>query len=192
MNPAESLRQTAERPGRVHADARHMAVITRSTIQEGTWRVDGSRSTVGFSVRHFGVATVAGRFGSFAGRLEAGEGELRVEGTVDVASVDTHNAIRDARLRAEFFDAALHPAITLRASGRERLDGEVTIRGVTRPVALVVRAREKADGTVRVWASGTIRRSDFGLDWEALRDARRLLVADEVKLMADAVLTRDG
>jgi polyisoprenoid-binding protein YceI len=162
-------------------------------VEPGVWRVDRSRSTVGFRVRHFGVATVRGQFESFACRLEAGDGAFRVEGRVDAASVQTGNAIRDRRLRSEFFDTKSHPTISLLASADERdrrLLGELTIRGVSQPVDLVLRADAGRDGTVRLRADGKIRRSDFGLEWEALREAGSLLVADEVRLLADVVLTR--
>jgi polyisoprenoid-binding protein YceI len=159
----------------------------------GVWRTDGSRSTVGFRVRHFGVATVRGEFESFACRLEIRDGELRVEGHVDVASVQTGNAIRDRRLRSEFFDTTSHPAISLVASadeGGHRIFGDLTIRGVSRPVELTLTVGTEQPGSVRLRAEGKIRRSDFGLEWEALREAGRLLVADEVRLLADVVMTR--
>ena len=147
---------------------------------------------VGFVIRHFGVATVIGRFESFEGRLEACDGELRVEGHVHPASVVTGNGIRDARLRSEFFDAERYPECVLRAGGseRDRLLGELTIRGVTRPVELWVAVGPEGDDSCVLRVEGSIRRSDFGLDWDALRNARRLLVADEVRMSADIVLTR--
>jgi polyisoprenoid-binding protein YceI len=163
------------------------------TVAPGVWCADRSRSTVGFRVRHFGVAVVRGRFESFTCRLDASDGGFRVEGHVDVASIRTANAIRDRRLRSEFFDTQSYPAITLLANADEdarRLFGELTIRGERRPVELVVTVDAEQDGAVRLRADGRIRRSDFGLEWEALRDAGRLLVADEVRLLADVVFTR--
>jgi polyisoprenoid-binding protein YceI len=169
-----------------------MSLETAVLLDHGLWRVDGPRSAIEFRVRHFGVATLRGRFESFAGHIDAGEGGLLVNGHVDVGSVETGNAIRDARLRSEFFDAELHPAIWLRAhdaDGGSRLCGELTIRGLTRLVELEMTLESLDDGAVRVRAETKIRRSDFGLEWEALRDAGRVLVADEVRLVADVVLT---
>lgn len=169
-----------------------MSISTEGVLGEGLWRIDRLLSTVGFDVRHFGVATVHGRFESFAGRLEARDGELHVEGQVDVASVVTGNSIRDARLRSEFFDAERHPSSSLRASCRApggRLVGELTIRGVTRPVELTMTVGPGSAGPVSVHVEGSIRRSEFGLDWGALREADRLLVADGVRITADVVLT---
>ncbi len=160
-------------------------------IENGAWRIDAERSRVTFRVRHFGVATVRGEFGSFAGRLEADGDRLSVRGEVDAASVQTGNGIRDTRLRSEFFDAEHHPEIVLHADTAAHgrlLRGELTIRGVTRPVDFVVTV-EPGDAP-RLRAETTIRRSAFGLEWDALRDAGRVLVADEVRLRADVVLTR--
>ena len=168
-----------------------MATKYAHAVEPGLWRVDRSRSTVGFRVRHFGVAAVRGQFDSFACRVLAGDGELRVEGRVDVASVQTGNAIRDRRLRSEFFDTESHPAISLLANADAhggRVLGELTIRGVSRPVELELTVDADQDEVMRLRAGGTIRRSDFGLEWEALREAGRLLVADEVRLLADVVL----
>ena len=167
-----------------------MPTKTHAVVEPGVWRIDRTRSTLAFRVRHFGVATVHGHFQSFDGRIESGEDGLHVEGRVDVISVESGNAIRDERLRTEFFDAAAHPAITLRARGAERLRGELEIRGVSRPVELALTVETLDDGSPRLRAVTTLRRSDFGLEWDALRQAGRLLVSDEVWLAADVVLTR--
>ena len=167
-----------------------MPTRIETIVEPGVWRIDRSRSTVAFRVRHFGVATVCGHFQSFDGRIEAGADGLRVEGRVDVASVDSGHPVRDERLRAEFFDAARHPAITLRASGVELLRGTLTIHGVSRPVELALTVEALEDGSPRLRAEATLQRSDFGLEWDALRQAGRLLVSDEVRLVADVVLRR--
>jgi polyisoprenoid-binding protein YceI len=170
-----------------------MRTKTTNHVEQGVWRLDRSRSTIAFRVRHFGVATVRGHFGSFACRLDADDAGMRIEGHVDVASVDTGNAVRDARLRSEFFDAEGHPAIWLRAGAAEAdgsVKGELTIGGVTRPIELALTIDSGDDGTVRLRGTGRIRRSDFGLEWDALRQAGRLLVSDDVRLVASVVLTR--
>jgi polyisoprenoid-binding protein YceI len=162
-------------------------------VETGVWRADRSRSTVGFRVRHFGVATVRGYFQSFACRLEAGDSRFRIDGHVDAASVQTGNHIRDRRLRSEFFDTESYPSISLQARGNRadrRLLGELSIRGVSRTVELGLTVEADQDGALCLRAEGKIRRSDFGLEWEALREAGQLLVADEVHLLADVVLTR--
>jgi polyisoprenoid-binding protein YceI len=162
-----------------------------TVVEPGTWRSDRARSEIGFRVRHFGVATVRGSFQSFDCRLEARDGALRLAGHADVVSVESGNEIRDARLRSEFFDAEHHPRISLCARlERRRAIGELTIRGVTRPVELALQTEALDAATLRLRADGRIRRSDFGLEWAALSQAGRLLVADEVRLLADVVVTR--
>ena len=148
--------------------------------------LDHTRSTVGFLIRHLGVATVRGTFSSFAADVESGS----VRGEVGVASVDTGDPIRDRRLRTEFFGADDFPSIAFEGltEGASRIDGSLTIRGATRPLSLTVRSERLDDGAVRLRASGRLRRSDFGLDWDALRKAGRLLVADNVRVFADVVL----
>ena len=105
-----------------------MNAETANALEHGVWRVDRAGSSVVFRIRHFGVATVCGRFESFACQLEADQGGVHVEGHADVASLDTRNGTRDRRLRSEFFDAEHYPAISLRATGAEddrRLLGEL-------------------------------------------------------------------
>ena len=176
-----------------------MSSRTDSPLERGAWRVDNTRSTVGFLIRHLGVATLRGRFSSFGGRIDVTEGGLRAAAVVHVASVDTGNLIRDQRLRSEFFEAERFPAmafgvdraIPMRTGGWV-LRGDITIRGVTRPVELRATVEPLDDETVRVRADGKILRTEFGLDWEALRKSGHTLVADRVRLTADAVLTRSA
>jgi polyisoprenoid-binding protein YceI len=174
-----------------------MSPETLTLLEPGDWRIDRSRSSVGFLIRHLGVATVRGRFSSFGGRIDVTAAGVHADAAVDVASVDTGDAVRDGRLRTEFFDAEHFPAMAFRAEravpargGEWLLRGDLTIRGVTRPVELHATAEALDDATVRVRADAKIRRTEFGLDWGALRKGGRLLVADRVRLLADAVLSR--
>lgn len=155
--------------------------------------IDRTRSSVGFLIRHMGVATVRGTFSTFDADVEEGAAGLRVHGEVDAASIDTGEPIRDGRLRDEFFDAPEFPVIAFEgvASAESGVSGFLTIRGVTRPIQLDLSAQPLEDGAVHLRAEGRIRRSEFGLDWEALRQAGRLLVADHVRLFADVVVRPD-
>jgi len=176
-----------------------MITSTRGLFTRRTWNVDPSRSRVGFAIRHLGVATVRGRFHSFAGRIaDTGDG-LRIDGDVHAASIDTGDGIRDGRLRAELFDVERFPTIELgarcpapAAAEEGLLAGTLAIRDVLRPVVLRATAEPLDDDTVRVVLEGDISRSEFGLDWSALRRAGRLFVGDRVRLHADVVLTRDS
>lgn len=147
--------------------------------------LDPTQSTIAFDIRHMGVATVHGQFTSFSGGVSPDGARL----VVDVASLDTGDPIRDRRLRTEFFAADQFPAIEFHADGLDgAAHGTLTIRGVTRPVAFHLVYEPVDDTRVRIRAEGQIRRSDFGLDWDALRTAGRLIVADHVRLHADVVL----
>jgi polyisoprenoid-binding protein YceI len=174
-----------------------MPLHTEIPLLHGAWRIDRSRSTVGFLIRHLGVATVRGSFASFDGRIDDADGHLRIAGRVDVASVDTGDEIRDRRLREEFFAADRFPAMSFDAVtaipalvGSWRVEGELTIRDSTRPFALTVTAETLDDSTLRLLADGRLTRSEFGLEWDALKQAGRLLVADHVRVYADVVLER--
>ena len=174
-----------------------MPLQTATPLLHGSWRIDRVRSSVEFLIRHLGVATVRGTFSSFDGHIADDGGDLRVAGRVDVASVDTGDEIRDCRLREEFFDAEHFPTMSFEAvtampvlDGTWRLDGTLTIRGTTRPFSLTVRPEVLDDSSVRLRAEGRLTRSEFGLEWDALRQAGRLLVGDHVRVIADVVIDR--
>ncbi|QKW38001.1 YceI family protein [Actinomadura sp. NAK00032] len=111
----------------------------------GTWAIDPLHSGVGFTIRHLMVSKVRGRFGTFAGTIVTGDDPLgsSVTATIDLSSVDTGNATRDEHVRsADFLDTAKYPEMTYRSTGVRRdgdgfvLDGELTLRGLTRQVPL--------------------------------------------------------
>src|SRR5437763_9019008 len=114
------------------------------TIPTGTYSIDPKHSNVGFEVRHMGIATVRGAFRSFEGTLESSGDKPVLKGSVEVSSIDTGDEQRDAHLGApDFFDAASHPQITFTSSaltpiadGQVRLSGDITIKGVTKPIEL--------------------------------------------------------
>ncbi|MFG1852184.1 YceI family protein [Actinomadura geliboluensis] len=111
----------------------------------GIWAIDPLHSGVGFTIRHLMVSKVRGRFGTFEGTIVTGDDPLdsSVTATIDLSSVDTGNATRDEHVRsADFLDVAKYPAMTYRSTGVRRdgdgfvLDGELTLRGLTRQVPL--------------------------------------------------------
>src|ERR1700722_5893267 len=117
-----------------------MSAVTPEAVT-GTYNVDPTHSNVGFEVRHMGIATVRGSFRTFEGQLDA-TGEAPVlEGNVAVESIDTGEENRDGHLKApDFFDTAQYPHITFHSTGTEptadgqiRLEGEITIKGVSKP-----------------------------------------------------------
>jgi polyisoprenoid-binding protein YceI len=161
-------------------------------LPPGRWVVDPDASSVGFRVRHFRFATVEGHFTRFAGTVGARE----ASGSVEVASIDTGDSVRDERLRsADFLDAARFPRIVWEAAGAVThvLGGRLMIREVSRPVIFEVEPAGAAAGTPRLRARAALSRKAFGLDWAGLREAGRLLVSDRVELLLDlAVVPASG
>ena len=112
---------------------------TNTNLTTGTWAVDPAHSGVGFTVRHLGMSKVRGRFNDFDGTVEIADDltTSSVEVAVQLASVDTNNADRDGHLQvADFFDVESHPQMTFRSTEvtEEALVGEITIKGITRPI----------------------------------------------------------
>lgn len=163
-----------------------------------SWSIDPVHSHVGFSVRHMMVTTVRGQFRTYSGtvRLDPADFSRSVfEGEIDVASIDTGVADRDAHLRNnDFFDAPSHPKITFKSSRIEKkgdteyvVHGDITIRGVTKPIALDVEflgtSKNPYGKTVAgLSAQGTLNRKDFGVNFNALLETGGVAVGEKVKL----------
>src|SRR5258706_10021119 len=125
-----------------------MTVTIETTIPgyvAGTWTIAPVHSEVGFSVRHMMVSKVRGKFNVFSGDIVTGENPLasQVSATIDLSSIDTGNADRDNHIRsADFFEVDKHKTMTFRSTGVRQdgedhvLDGELTLRTVTKPVSL--------------------------------------------------------
>lgn len=170
-----------------------------SALTPGTWNVDASHSTVGFSVRHLMVAKVRGRFTDFSGTITVGDDPLtsKVEAVVKTASVDTHDDGRDGHLRgADFFDVEQFPDMTLVSTGIEAdgddfvLHTQLTIKGVTRPVDFELEFDGVATdpwGNVKAGfsAEAEINRKDWGLEWNVALETGGVLVGEKVKLTLD-------
>lgn len=170
------------------------------------WQLDPSHSSVAFSVRHMMVSNVRGEFTKFS--LEATtEGDkpetVRVDATIEAASIDTRNADRDRHLRsADFLDVEKHPTIRFTstrvealAGGKLKVYGNLTIKGVTRPVVLEAEASPVVKdpwGNLRVGvhATTTINRKDFGVSWHKVLDTGEVVVGDEVRVILDVELVR--
>jgi polyisoprenoid-binding protein YceI len=165
------------------------------------WVIDNVHSHVGFSVKHMMVTTVRGQFRQYRGTLRLDPKDFTrstFEGAIDVASIDTGNADRDTHLRTnDFFDAPNHPTITFKSSriepkgeGEYTVHGDLTIRGVTKPIALDVEfggtGKNPYGKTVAgVSARGTINRKDFGVHFNALLETGGVAVGEKVKLEVD-------
>jgi polyisoprenoid-binding protein YceI len=173
-----------------------MSATTLSRIPSGTYSVDPTHSNVGFEVRHMGIATVRGTFKKFTGTVDATGDAPRLEGAVEVASIDTGEENRDGHLQApDFFDAQQYPQITFHSTttdatpdGAIKLNGEITIKGITKPIELTGAVAENGQdpwGNERIGfeVEGAIDRRDFDLKWNQTLPNGNLLVANEVKLV---------
>src|ERR1700759_1836388 len=173
-----------------------MSATTLSQIPSAVYNVDPSHSSVGFEVKHMGIATVRGRFGAFEGKIDATGDSPVLKGTVDVATIDTGDANRDGHLKGpEFFDADQQPKISFNspaaevgAAGEIPPKGEITIKGIRKPIELTGEIAENGQdpwGNERIGLerSSTIDRRDFDLKWNQTLPNGNLLVANEVKLL---------
>jgi polyisoprenoid-binding protein YceI len=174
----------------------HLAPVTVPGLTAGTWAIDPSHSTVGFSVRHLMVSKVKGTFTEFEGSFEIGEDVLdsSVTATVSMASIDTRDATRDAHLRShDFFETDSYPTMTFRSTAVRPdgddfiVDGDLTLHGVTRPVSLALEFNgvtpDPFGGTRAGFSAHTeINRRDFGVDITMPLDGGGVVVGDKVKV----------
>ena len=172
-------------------------------VSSGSWSVDPAHSTIEFRVKHMVIQTVKGRFRDFDGAIVAGD-EPTISGSIRVASLETLHEDRDTHLRsADFFDVENHPEISFEARGMRfngddaafALPGELTIKGVTRPITLDGELQGTGiapDGSERIALalSGQLDRSDYGLSWNRLLETGNVLVGDTVELFLDVAAVR--
>jgi len=170
----------------------------------GTWDIDASHSTVGFSVRHMMVSKVRGYFTRFSGEVvtAADPAQSTVNATIDMDSIDTRQEQRDAHIRsADFFDVGNHTVMTFRST-EVRTDGadwtvvgDLTIKGVTRSVELALELNgfgpDAYGGTRAGFSARTeISRKEFGVDIDMPMDGGGVVVGDKIsiELEIEAVL----
>jgi polyisoprenoid-binding protein YceI len=159
------------------------------------WAIDLTHSRITFAVKHLGISTVRGTFDTFSGTIDETDGVISgADVTIDVASLNTGTAQRDDHLRsADFFDVATYPTATFRLLSATRTgenltaQGELTIRGVTKPVTLTGEIGGPAKdpwGNTKVSAtlSTTLPRKEWGLTWNAVLESGGVLVSEDVKL----------
>jgi polyisoprenoid-binding protein YceI len=163
----------------------------------GTFDIDVSHTRVGFAVRHMAVSKVRGEFKDFSGTLELAEDPTasKISVTVQAASVDTHDENRDNHLRTnDFFDVENHPtwsftstAIHPVSDSQWKVDGDLTIRGVTKQVTLDATLEgvvQDPYGMHRVGFSATtsIVRDDFGVSFNAALETGGVVVGKKVDI----------
>lgn len=170
------------------------------------WKVDPTHSEIQFKVKHLMITTVTGYFKKFDLLVETPGGEFenpgKIEFTADIDSIDTNNEQRDTHLKsADFFNRDEYAQLKFVGTEYEvkgdegHLLGDLTIRGVTRPVKLKVEyggtvvdpyGQTKAGFTV----SGKISRKEFGLTWNAVTEAGSVVVSDDIKIHAEVQLVK--
>ncbi|MFC4618677.1 YceI family protein [Camelliibacillus cellulosilyticus] len=171
------------------------------------WTVDTAHSSIEFSVKHMMIARVKGAFNQFEATVEADPADLtsaNIHFTVDVASIDTRNEGRDTHLKsADFFDVDKYPQMTFQSTNivqksEDEYDvtGDLTLHGVTHPETFHVTfegqvkdpsGNEKAGFT----GTGQIKRSDYGLTWNAALETGGVMVGDDIKITIEIEATKE-
>jgi len=187
-------------------------MILNKSIKANTmaiqWKIDPAHSEIQFKVKHLMITTVTGHFKQFDLNVETESDDFattkKVEFTADIDSISTNNEQRDTHLKsADFFNAEEHGQLRFvgakyEAKGDEaKLHGELTIRGITKPLTVNVEfggtvvdpyGQTKAGFTV----SGKISRKEFGLTWSAVTEAGSVVVSDEIKIHAEVQLVKQA
>ena len=172
------------------------------------WQIDSSHSGIQFAVRHLVIAKVRGQFSRWTGALEAPGSDFArasLDVVIDASSIDTGAADRDAHLRAaDFFDVERYPEITFKSTGvtpaaadHLRVNGALTIKGVTRDVVLDVEVLGQAKdpwGNERAAFSATtsIDRREFGLTWTQVLETGGVMVGDRIEIAIDIEAVRQA
>ncbi len=166
----------------------------------GVWELDRAHTRLGFVARHLMVTRVRGNFGVFGGAITVGERpeDSKVEVRIDAASIDTGTKDRDTHLRSpDFLDVEKYPELTFRSTKVERVgtnslqvEGDLTIREVTRPVVLEAEFEGLTDdpwGNKRIGFTATteIDREDWGMTWNVALEKGGLLVSKKVQIELD-------
>ncbi|HLJ45630.1 MAG TPA: YceI family protein [Bryobacteraceae bacterium] len=178
---------------------------TQAALPVLSYNIDSAHTSAHFKVRHMMISNVRGEFGKVTGTVRIDPNNpaaSSVTAEIDVHSINTREPQRDAHLKSEdFLHAEKHPVIRFEStkveetrSGAHKVTGNLTIRGVTRPVVLSVEGPTPAGkdpwGNVRVGAEATtkISRKDFGLTWNQVLETGGMLVGDEIDINIDVEL----
>ena len=167
-------------------------------LQPGTWTIDAAHSSVEFTVRHLGISKLRGRFATVDATAEIGEtlATTTLAASIDLSSIDTGNADRDAHLRTtDFFDIAAHPKLTFTSksisdhgNGQYRLSGTLSLNGITHDQDLDVEFNGTEvypmDNSTHAGftATGSLQRSDYGVKFDVPLAAGGFAIGDKVGL----------
>ena len=178
---------------------------TTLPLAQGTWTFDPHHSGVHFKVRHLGLTNVRGRFNGVDATLVVGDdlASTHFTATIDISSIDTNQADRDAHLRGtDFFAADAHPTMTFASTairdtgdGEYEADGDLTINGITKPVTLAVEFSgaiiHPGDGKLHAGftASAQIVRDDFGIDFNMPLGVDKFALGKKIDIDIDVQFT---
>jgi len=176
-----------------------MTAATGTTaLSTGTWAIDPVHSSIGFSVRHLVVSKVRGNFDQFSGAIVvAQDGSASVTAEIAVDSIDTGNEQRDAHIKsADFFEVEKYPTATFASTGVKVdgdhyvLEGDFTLKGVTKPIALELEFNGVNPGmgqgeVAGFEASVILNRKDFGIDIDLPLEAGGAVVGDKVTITVE-------
>jgi polyisoprenoid-binding protein YceI len=172
------------------------------------WVLDPMHSEVQFKVKHLVISTVSGFFKSFEGELDTANDDFSdasISFSLDIDSIDTNQTARDEHLKsAEFFDAAQYPKISFKSSSFTKegddeyaLAGDLTIKGITKPVTLDVEFGGAATdfyGNTKAGfeITGKINRKEFGLTWSGVTEAGAVVVGEDIKLLINVQFAKQA
>ncbi|MCT7469179.1 YceI family protein [Aliarcobacter cryaerophilus] len=168
-----------------------LSIFTASSLFAGTYSVDTSHSTAGFSVKHMMVTNVVGKIKDISGTYEYDEKAntlLSVQGELNVASIDTADEKRDAHLKADdILDVVKFPKISFKSTKVEKdvVYGDLTIKGITKNIKLNLENGGSLGKKSGFSLTGKINRSEFGVTWNKILETGGVAVSDEVKLNID-------
>lgn len=182
--------------------------MTTQTAATTIWVIDPSHSEVQFKVKHLVISTVTGSFSQYEGQIETVGDDFanaKVTFSADINSISTNNEQRDGHLKsADFFDAEHFPKLTFTSTGITKtgddtytIVGDLTIRGTTKSVSLKAEyGGQMQDFYGQTKAgfelTGTIKRKEFGLSWDAVTEAGGVVVSDDVKLVMNIQVVKQA
>jgi polyisoprenoid-binding protein YceI len=172
-----------------------MTAAVATDLSTGTWTIDPVHSSIGFSVRHLVVSKVRGNFGTFSGAIVVAEdGTPSVSAEIAIDSVNSGNAQRDEHVKsADFFDVEKYPTATFVSTGVRAdgdgyvVDGDFTLKGVTKPIALSLEFNGVNPGmghgqVAGFEASVVLNRKDFGIDLDMPLETGGAVVGDKITI----------
>jgi polyisoprenoid-binding protein YceI len=179
-----------------------MATSTSAPASTTTWKLDPAHSSAEFKVKHMMISNVKGSFNGISGTLvedTADPTRSRVEAAIDISTINTGDAQRDAHLKsADFFNHEQHPQMTFKSTRVEKkgegtysVTGDLSLHGVTKPITFNVDGPSAPGkdpwGNTRIGlsATGKLNRKDFGLTWNAALETGGVLVGEEIQIVLD-------